>query len=84
MPAASQALQKKIEELSKITYKAITELNKCKACGTCVKYCPLKIRIFNDEGKAITIKNDHYCGGCSLCYHRCPQNAIKLMLIQKK
>jgi translation initiation factor RLI1 len=44
-----------------------------------VKCCPLKIRVFNEEGIAITIVSDRSCGGCSLCYHRCPNNAIKLV-----
>ena len=59
-------------------YKAITILEKCQSCGTCVKYCPLNIRKFNSENKAITINSDKSCGGCSVCFHRCPNNAILL------
>jgi len=84
LKSASINLQKKFNELSKLTYTAVTDLSKCISCGTCVRYCPLKIRIFNIEGKAITIKTDQSCGGCSVCYKRCRQNAISLILIQRK
>ena len=79
MKSPSSGLQKKIRELSKLTYKAITVLPNCKSCGTCIKFCPLNIRKLNDQGKAITITSDYICGGCSVCYHRCPNKAIKLV-----
>ena len=82
--ASSINLRKKIKELSNLSYIATTDLSKCISCGTCVKYCPLKIRIFNSEGKAITIKTDKTCGGCSVCYKRCRQNAISLIQVYKK
>ena len=84
MKTASTNLKKKIKELSNISYIAVTDFSKCISCGTCVKYCPLKIRIFNAEGKAITIKTDKICGGCSVCYKRCRQNAISLIPVNKK
>ena len=84
MKVASPNLQKKIDELSNLSYKAVTILSKCISCGTCVKYCPLKIRKFNSEGKAITIMTNKSCGGCSVCYKRCRQNAIKLIPVQRK
>lgn len=83
MDLASNNLRKKIDKLSKLDYKAVTILNKCKSCGICVRYCPLCIRKFNDNGKAITILSNTSCGGCSVCYHRCPNKAIKLMLVKK-
>jgi len=76
-------LQEAIKELSKRSYKAVTILEKCQSCGTCVKYCPLKIRRFNSENKAITINSDKSCGGCSVCFHRCPNKAILLNPINK-
>ncbi|MHA1489238.1 MAG: 4Fe-4S binding protein [Promethearchaeota archaeon] len=84
MKSASKNLQKKFEELSKLAYRAITILSRCKSCGTCVRFCPLNIRKFNSEGKAITIFSEQSCGGCSVCYHRCPQKAIRLEPYQKK
>ncbi|MBD3214893.1 MAG: 4Fe-4S dicluster domain-containing protein [Candidatus Lokiarchaeota archaeon] len=84
MPEASKSLQDKIRELSKTIYRAATDLAKCISCGTCVIYCPLKIRIFNSEGKAITIQTNETCGGCSVCFHRCPQGAIHLLPLSRK
>ncbi|TFF98662.1 MAG: hypothetical protein EU541_06535 [Promethearchaeota archaeon] len=84
MTGASRDLQNKIKELSKNNYRAITIIEKCKSCGTCIIYCPLKIRTFNIDGKAITINTKNSCGGCSVCFHRCPQHAIKLVLVPKK
>jgi len=83
MKTPSPDLKQKIKELSNLTYKALTILSKCKSCGTCVKYCPLGIRKFNEEKKAITINSSYYCGGCSVCYHRCPNSAIRLIKITK-
>ncbi|MHA1292576.1 MAG: 4Fe-4S binding protein [Promethearchaeota archaeon] len=84
MNAASPGLTKKIEELRRISYRAITDLSRCKSCGTCVRYCPLKIRAFNAEGKAVTLITEFSCGGCSVCYKRCRNKAIKLIVIEKK
>jgi len=81
MKMASIQLQNKIRELSKITYKAVTILERCKSCGTCVKFCPLNLRILNDDGKAITITSTSLCGGCSVCFHRCPNHAINLKIV---
>ncbi len=78
MKAASNELREKIKELSEIVYKATTILEKCKSCGTCIKFCPLNIRMFNDKGIAITVKSNKSCRGCSVCYHRCPNQAIDL------
>ncbi|MBD3351165.1 MAG: hypothetical protein GF364_06740 [Candidatus Lokiarchaeota archaeon] len=83
MHKASNSLQKKLQELSKIIYRAATILPKCKSCGTCIKYCPLELREFNKEGKAITISTSISCGGCTVCYHRCPEQAIKLVRLSK-
>ncbi|NVM16334.1 MAG: hypothetical protein HWN80_01355 [Candidatus Lokiarchaeota archaeon] len=83
MKTASANLQKKIEELSELAYKAVTILSNCKSCGTCIRFCPLNIRKLNNQGKSITITSDYNCGGCSVCYHRCPNNAIKIVNLKK-
>ncbi len=84
MPEASKNLQNKINELSQIIYKAVTDLSKCKACGTCITFCPLNLRKFNKDGKAVTINTTQSCGGCTVCVHRCPEHAIKLIKFPKK
>ena len=83
MNSPSSNLRRTIEKLQKLSYRAVTIFDKCKSCGICIKYCPLNIRMFNFEGKAITINSIRSCGGCSVCYQRCPNNAIELS-IQKK
>ena len=83
MPKATPNLEKKIKELMSFSYRAATDLSKCKSCGTCVKFCPLKIRKFNSQRKAITIITDKSCKGCSVCYKRCPEKAINLIFIKK-
>jgi len=83
MKTASKNLENKIKEVSALHYKAITILERCKSCGTCVRFCPLKIRKFNEIGKAITINSTRECGGCSVCFHRCPNHAIKLIILKK-
>ncbi|MHA1196532.1 MAG: 4Fe-4S binding protein [Promethearchaeota archaeon] len=80
----STSLKIKLEELSNLIYKAYTIQEKCKSCGTCVKYCPLSLRKFNDKNIAITINSNKSCGGCSVCFHRCPNDAIKLIPIVLK
>jgi 2-oxoglutarate ferredoxin oxidoreductase subunit delta len=82
LDSASDNLQKRIKELSGLNYKAVTILERCKSCGTCVRFCPLNIRAFGDHGKAITISSNRSCGGCSVCFHRCPNKAINLMIIK--
>ncbi len=71
-------LHEKIKELSKLTYTAITT-GECKSCGTCIKYCPLGLRAFDEQGKAMTIKSTRECKDCSVCFHCCPQKAISLI-----
>jgi pyruvate ferredoxin oxidoreductase delta subunit len=83
MDQTSRKLEKKFNELSNRTYKAVTDLTKCISCGMCIKFCPLYIRKFNKDKKAITIKSTRYCGGCSVCFHRCPRRAIQLVKITK-
>ena len=83
MNGPSETLKKKLEELSLLKYRAATILSKCKGCGTCVKYCPLKIRAFNSDRKAITIQTEESCGGCSVCFKRCRNSAIVLKKIPK-
>ncbi|TXT60071.1 MAG: hypothetical protein BAJALOKI2v1_140056 [Promethearchaeota archaeon] len=78
----SNKLSKKFQELSNIKYKAIT-VGKCVKCGTCIQYCPLNLRIFGKKGKAVTIDSNRSCGGCSVCFHRCPQQAIELIPLGK-
>lgn len=79
----SEDLKNTFKELSNKIYRAAT-VGKCIACGTCVRFCPLNIRVIKLEKKAITIKTELTCGGCSVCYKRCPQGAIKLIQVKRE
>ena len=79
MKAASPNLQNKIKELKFRAFKAVTDLSKCKSCGTCIRICPLKIRKFSSDGKAVTVGQ---CFSCNICIRKCPNNAINLYIYQ--
>ncbi|MFO8017422.1 MAG: 4Fe-4S dicluster domain-containing protein [Promethearchaeia archaeon] len=82
MKSATKRLEQKFKELSSFIYKAIT-VGECVGCGTCVKFCPLKIRVFDVHKKAKTINTYKTCHGCSVCVKRCPLNAIQLINTKK-
>ncbi|MCK4239593.1 MAG: 4Fe-4S binding protein [Candidatus Lokiarchaeota archaeon] len=44
-----------------------------------MKICPLKIREFGLDGKAVTVGQ---CFGCNICTRKCPNNAIDLYVYQ--
>jgi formate hydrogenlyase subunit 6/NADH:ubiquinone oxidoreductase subunit I len=56
----------------------------CKACGLCIKRCPmeaLQLEVSslatNKFNKVITV-NTELCIGCGVCVHKCPTDAIVL------
>lgn len=57
---------------------AIAEVDeeKCSACFTCVRTCPYRAPIMNDNWKAEIITEK--CVGCGCCVAVCPSRAIKL------
>lgn len=62
----------------KVTVEAITpifDLEKCKACGLCVKVCPYNAITLNEELKRIEII-EAACGGCGTCAAECPFDAL--------
>jgi len=62
----------------KVTVEAITpifDLEKCKACGLCVKVCPYNAITLNEELKRIEII-EAACGGCGTCAAECPFGAL--------
>ena len=55
---------------------AISKINGCIGCGTCVKTCPTDVlRLDAKTGKAI-IKYVEDCQICHLCRMYCPVDAI--------
>ena len=56
----------------------------CKACGLCVKRCPVQALSLkdssvaeNEQGKAATCEMDT-CLGCGVCVHKCPTQSLCL------
>ncbi len=47
----------------------------CVNCLTCVRICPYKVPVINDEG-TVTIRNEQ-CQACGLCLSICPAYAIE-------
>ncbi|MBF0223813.1 MAG: 4Fe-4S binding protein [Desulfobacterales bacterium] len=49
----------------------------CKGCGICVYFCPKKVLIMDESGKA-KAENIENCIVCRLCEIRCPDLAIEI------
>jgi len=62
----------------KVTVEAITpvlNVEKCKACGLCVKVCPYNAITLNEELKRVEII-EAACVGCGTCAAECPFGAL--------
>lgn len=67
-------------------YRLKIYAEKCKACGLCVKRCPIEaLRLEesplarNEKGKAAAFDSGA-CLGCGVCVHKCPTGALRLEL----
>lgn len=49
---------------------------KCRKCGLCISYCPIKIIKKNESGQA---QKCDLCGGEPLCVKACPTGALTLV-----
>jgi len=49
---------------------------RCKLCGLCISFCPLKGLEIKD--KTIVLKKDVKCTKCKLCENYCPDLAIEV------
>lgn len=47
----------------------------CKACGLCIRFCPLEVLEEDEEGKPRVVKPEA-CTNCKLCELHCPDLAI--------
>lgn len=65
-------------------YRVRTNPETCKACGLCVKRCPMDAlslqeseRATNKKGKAAVLKPE-LCLGCGVCVYKCPTQSLIL------
>jgi len=58
------------------TMRPLIDLEKCKKCGFCWKFCPdVSILIVDDYPKV----DLDYCKGCGICANECPFDAIVMV-----
>jgi ferredoxin len=57
---------------------ALTDIEKCKTCGTCVDRCQFGARTVTDD---MLVQNDELCYGCGVCVSTCPSEAISLAAV---
>jgi len=65
------------------SYKVTIKEDKCKGCGLCIVYCPVKHLEFstklNKKGvKFAKAKKINKCIGCGFCFHMCPECCIEV------
>ena len=55
----------------------LIDLNHCKGCGLCVRYCPPEVLFFKDDLNVQGYHPAHYtgsgCTGCAICFYVCPE-----------
>lgn len=51
--------------------------SRCKRCGICTEFCPVKLYDRETDGTPIPVRIEK-CTGCMLCELRCPDFAIKV------
>lgn len=59
----------------------LVEDDRCKSCGLCIEYCPMKClemsKKINVNGYKIPkLVDENKCTSCGICYIVCPETAI--------
>lgn len=57
--------------------KITVNMSRCKRCGICIEFCPVKLFDKGFDGAPIPTRIER-CTGCKLCELRCPDFAIKV------
>ncbi len=72
------------QSMSKSNYLAEAAPETCKACGLCIKRCPMdaielkfNVQATNKFRKAVVVDAD-LCIGCGVCVHKCKPKSIAL------
>ena len=75
---------KHMKSMDASNYKILAHPETCKACGLCVKRCPMEAIHLEDSGQAqnkkgkAAIPDTSLCIGCGVCVHKCPTHSLKL------
>jgi ferredoxin len=70
--------------LSPSNYRVRSCDEKCKACGLCVKRCPMEVHRLEESPRAnnrfgkISVPSVERCIGCGVCVYTCPVEALTL------
>ena len=61
-----------------INQLARVDKEKCNACSTCAKVCPVEaIQLQKQNTRKLAVVDDQRCFGCTICISRCPRQAIE-------
>jgi ferredoxin len=72
------------KSLSPSNYRVRNDDEKCKACGLCVKRCPMEVHRLEESPKAnnrlgkVSVPSAERCIGCGVCVYTCPVEALTL------
>jgi 2-oxoglutarate ferredoxin oxidoreductase subunit delta len=63
--------------------EVIINIDRCKACGYCVSFCPKHVLVMSNELNArgvhyVTVNDAGECTGCMICGIVCPDVAIEV------
>jgi formate hydrogenlyase subunit 6/NADH:ubiquinone oxidoreductase subunit I len=70
--------------LSPSNYRAAVDRSKCKACGLCVRRCPMDAQRLEEYPEAnnkfgkVSMVTEQDCIGCGVCVYTCPMEALTL------
>lgn len=63
--------------------KAVTDPERCKACGLCLVNCPKQAiagtDILNHSGYKVVAVEEKKCVGCGICYTVCPDGVFSIL-----
>ena len=70
--------------LSPSNYRAAVDRSRCKACGLCVRRCPMHAQRLEEYPEAnnkfgkVSMVTEQDCIGCGVCVYTCPMEALTL------